>query len=183
MGEEEKIGEILDFWFSQPQKWWLKERDFDLTIRNRFEADLVQAVHGRYDPWKKTARGTLALIILLDQFSRNMYRDSPKAFSQDGLALEACKAGMKKGLDTKLSDQERAFFYMPLMHSENLEDQKESLKRFASLGEAQSEGNKYALLHYRIIERFGRYPHRNKILGRPSTPEEIEFLKQPGSSF
>ncbi|MBF8302770.1 MAG: hypothetical protein HW396_1051, partial [Candidatus Dadabacteria bacterium] len=154
---------------------------------------LELAVGGKLKSWENTPRGTLALIILLDQFSRNIYRGTAKAFSQDSLALYVCLRGIEKGFDKRLHPVERLFLYMPLEHSEDLEMQKKSVEYFSmleklfpappSLASMVSEFKKYAGMHYVIIERFGRFPHRNEILGRKSTPEEIEFLKQPGSSF
>jgi uncharacterized protein (DUF924 family) len=130
---------------------------------------------------------------LLDQFSRNIYRGTAKAFSQDSLALDVCLRGIEKGFDKRLHPVERLFFYMPLEHSEDLEMQKKSVEYFSvlektftstpSLVSIISEFKNYAEKHYVIIERFGRFPHRNEVLGRESTPQEIEFLKQPGSSF
>jgi uncharacterized protein (DUF924 family) len=195
----EKIREILHFWFgkdpSHPEehseRWWKKDPKFDETIRRRFGEDLHKAVRGEYEEWKNSPNGNLAWIILLDQFSRNMFRDKPEAFAQDELAREACRQGVQKGFDKKLTPIERVFFYMPLMHSEHRSDHQLSLELFQRLEqeapremeEALANNYHYALRHAEIIERFGRYPHRNKILGRPSTAEELEFLKQPGSSF
>lgn len=173
--------------------WWAKDRKTDEYIRRNFESDLTDAGEGRLREWEETPRGTLALIILLDQFSRNIYRDTPRAFSQDTQALEAAVNGVEKGFDMGLHPVMRVFFYMPFMHSEDLEMQKRSTALFGSLereftsppelARVLSTNRDYAERHYAIIKRFGRYPHRNKILGRESTPEEIEFLKEPGSSF
>jgi uncharacterized protein (DUF924 family) len=173
--------------------WWAKEQVTDEYIRKNFEGDLIAATEGRLREWERTPRGTLALIILLDQFSRNMYRETPRAFSQDTLALEIAMSGIEKGFDKGLHPVMKVFFYMPFMHSEDMEMQKRSLALFGSLemeftspgdlAEMLSSNRDYAERHYAIINRFGRYPHRNKILGRESTPEEVEFLKQPGSSF
>jgi len=143
------------------------------------------------DGWAETPRGCLALIILLDQFSRNIFRGSPEAFSQDKKARETLQSALARGLDKQLHDVEKWFFYMPLMHSENFGDQKDSVAIFKRLIEecvpalelALAPSHDYAVRHFDIVKRFGRYPHRNKILGRISTPEEVEFLKQPGSSF
>lgn len=199
-----KVEEILEFWFGRLEKddvpsqekqkmWWKKDKSVDNFIKKEFEGCIIKAVSGDVDDWLKTPKGMLAFIIVLDQFSRNIYRDIPKAFSQDKLALRVCLEGIKKGFDKGLHPVARMFFYMPFMHSEDLEDQKKSLERLTILEEEFSKNleirdllvnsKKYAQMHFDIIERFRRYPHRNRILGRVSTPEEIEFLKQPGSSF
>lgn len=195
---------ILDFWFGDlkdggvpPREisriWWAKDLTVDEYIRKNFEADLIKAGEGKLRGWEWTPVGTLAMIILLDQFSRNIYRDKPEAFSRDSRALDIASRGIQNGFDKVLHPVMRIFFYMPFMHSENIEIQKRSLglyrgleKEFRSppdLAEMLSSCLDYAEKHYAIIERFGRYPHRNLILGRESTPEEEEFLKQPGSSF
>lgn len=196
--------EILDYWFGQLKenegssieyykKWFAKDEKVDHFIKTNFESDLQQAIDGHLKNWEETPRGTLALIILLDQFSRNIYRGSPKAFAQDHLALQLCLKGIEKAFDTKLHPVEKLFFYMPLEHSEAPEMQKKSVELFSTMEELfssshnlsyiVSEFKKYADMHYVIIERFGRFPHRNEVLRRKSTPEEVEFLKQPGSSF
>lgn len=195
----EKSEEILAFWFGEDpehpmkdsSKWWKKDPAFDREIQQKFEADLKRATRGEYDHWKETPRPCMAFIILLDQFSRNIYRDTPNAFAQDPLSLEACLKGMEKGLDRELTPIQRPFFYMPMMHSEDMEVHRRSLQTYQQLAEEGPDDLKktleanydYAGRHAKIIERFGRYPHRNAILGRESTAEEIEFLKEPGSSF
>lgn len=200
----EKQSRILDFWFGDlkdgevpPQElsrmWWAKNRDIDEYIRKNFENDLLSAVKGELGDWESTPRGTLALIILLDQFSRNMYRDTPRAFSQDTQALSTAEKGIEKGFDKGLHPVMRVFFYMPFMHSESKDMQNRSMALFGALekdftsprelAEMLSDNMEYAERHRAIIEHFGRFPHRNRILGRESTTEEIEFLKQPGSSF
>ncbi|MCI0481529.1 MAG: DUF924 domain-containing protein, partial [Candidatus Dadabacteria bacterium] len=153
----------------------------------------INAREDKLREWEKTPRGTLALIILLDQFSRNILRDTPGAFSHDPQALETAAKGIEKGFDKVLHPVMRVFFYMPFMHSENLDMQERSITLFGALerdfpsppglGKMLSSNRDYAERHYAVVKRFGRYPHRNKILGRESSPEEIEFLKQPGSSF
>jgi uncharacterized protein (DUF924 family) len=200
----ERQSRILSFWFGNlndgevpPEElsrmWWAKELRTDEYIRQNFETDLIDASEGGLREWEKTPLGTLALIILLDQFSRNIYRDTPRAFSQDTLALEIAMSGIEKGFDKGLHPVMKVFFYMPFMHSENPEMQKKSLSLFMALerdftsppalARVLSTNRDYAERHYTTITRFGRYPHRNRILGRKSTPEEIEFLKEPGSSF
>jgi len=196
----DRIEEILHFWFGDLQNLNLKERlklwfgggeETDGRIRDKFESDLLRAIRGDYARWEETPRGSLALILLLDQFSRNIYRDTPRAFAQDAMALGVCLRGINQGKDLALHPIERAFFYLPLEHSENLDNQQQSVRAFESLVPSAPEEMKgtfeefldYAIRHYEIIKRFGRFPHRNEILGRPSTEEEKEFLTQPGSSF
>ena len=194
--------QVLDFWFGgdgsdgeiasrQSKLWWGKSPQTDETIRQQFEADLQALVSGHHPSWLETPRGCLAAIIVLDQFSRNMYRDSAQSFAQDGLALTLCRDGVDKGVDTQLRPIERVFFYMPLEHAESMEMQNRSVAAFEQLRDEVPDEDKklfsgfvdFAERHRVIIERFDRYPHRNKILGRESTAEEIEFLKQPGSGF
>lgn len=189
-----KAQEILDFWFGdatgfRPQ-WFKKDPAFDDAIRAKFREDLERAIEGEYDDWAQSAEGRIALIVLLDQFSRNLFRGSPKSWSQDPKALELTREGIEKGHDQELSQLQRFFFYLPLEHSEDLAVQNESVAQYTALvddypaPESPARGGlDYAERHHVIIERFGRFPHRNEILGRESTPEEIEFLKQPGSSF
>ncbi len=202
--DKDKQARILDFWFGNivnaavpppelSRMWWAKDKKTDQYIRDNFEPGLISAREGRLQEWENTPLGTLALIILLDQFSRNIYRDTPGAFSQDGQALGIAARGIKKGFDRELPPVMRVFFYMPFMHSEDLEMQERSIALFGALerdftsppelAKMLSSNRDYAERHYAIIERFGRYPHRNGILGRESSPEEIEFLKEPGSSF
>jgi uncharacterized protein (DUF924 family) len=196
--------EILNYWFGtlgedeMPSSgyytmWFAKKDDVDQYIKINFEEDLKSASEGKLKGWENTPLGALALILLFDQFPRNMYRGTVKAFSQDSLALEVCLRGINKGFDKKLHPVERLFFYMRLQHSESLEMQRKSVKSFSNLEKlfppphplaAMISGFKeYADKHCVIIARFGRFPHRNEILGRASMPEEIEFLKEPGSSF
>lgn len=202
--QSRRQGLILNFWFGElrdgevpPESlrkmWWTKDKDIDYYIRSNFGSDLVRAKNEELSGWESYPKGALALIILLDQFSRNIYRGTPEAFSQDKQALRIAQNGIERGFDKELHPVERTFFYMPLMHSEDLNIQIESLKLFGELERSFASrpelagmltGNrKYAERHCEIIERFGRYPHRNEILGRESTYEELEFLKKPGSSF
>jgi uncharacterized protein (DUF924 family) len=199
MNGDPKIKTILSFWFGddhvQPLKnselWWKKDPELDREVRERFADDLQRAIRGELDSWKATPEGRLSLILLLDQFSRNIHRDTPQAFSQDPLALELCLDGLKSGMDRKLKPVQRWFFYMPMMHTEDRGIQRRAVETFESLAreaptplqEALRGAHDYAERHAAVIERFGRFPHRNAILGRPSTPEEIEFLKLPGSRF
>jgi uncharacterized protein (DUF924 family) len=192
--------DVLRFWIGEPgdpplakaASWWKKDDAFDREITERFKDTLERGVRGELADWAKTPRGRLALVILYDQFSRNMFRGTPRSFAQDPLALDIAKQALAAGDDRVVSPTETFFFLMPLMHAEDLALQKECIERFTKLRDAAPEGDvraacdnsvKYAGLHMAIIERFGRFPHRNAILGRASTDEEVEFLKQPGSSF
>lgn len=175
--------EVLTFWFKEiePRKWWIVDPAFDELLRRRFLGLLQQAAAGELFAWRLSAKGRLAEVIVLDQFSRNIFRGAPQAFSQDPQALILSQEGVARGILETLSEVERSFLLMPYMHSESrlVHAQAEVLfKRFAQPGSYEFE-----LKHKAIIDRFGRYPHRNKILGRVPSEEEIEFLKQPGSSF
>jgi uncharacterized protein (DUF924 family) len=173
--------DVLQFWFADPARWWRKDPAFDAEIRTRFQ-DLHRAVaRGAHEDWRATPRGALAYVVVLDQFSRNMYRDTAGMFAGDAQAVAAARAAVDRGDDRALADTERMFLYMPLMHSEQLADQERCVDLFRALG--RSSELKYAEQHRDIVRRFGRFPHRNQLLGRASTPDEVEFLKQPGSSF
>ncbi|MCA1993504.1 MAG: DUF924 domain-containing protein [Coleofasciculus sp. S288] len=189
-----RTDEILEFWFGKPDDaeygkrrkvWFTKNPDFDQDVRSRFLNDYQQAVVGQLDDWKATPQGCLALIILLDQFPRNMFRGQPQAFASDSQALAYAQHAVNQGFDQELLPIQRWFIYMPFEHSENLNDQRQCVELFSTLKEYPecTSGVDYAYRHLRVIERFGRFPHRNEILGRETTPEEAEFLKQPGSSF
>lgn len=175
--------EILKFWFeeSEPAQWWKKDESFDQVIIERFSGIHCQAARCELFEWRKTAHGRLAEIIVLDQFSRNMFRDSPLSFAHDPLALALAQEAISSGTEKSLNQSERSFLYMPFMHSESLKIHKIAVSLFTENGNQRSLD--FELRHKNIIEQFGRYPHRNKILGRKSTDEEIEFLKQPGSGF
>lgn len=175
--------EILDFWFEEidPSYWFSKDLYFDEQVRTRFFETYKQALTGKTSMWRSTPRGRLAEVILLDQFPRNMFRDKPESFASDSLALHLSKEAVRLGEDQKLSSVEKSFLYMPYMHSEDRATHIEALHLFSQPG---LEYNlKFELKHKVIIDRFGRYPHRNRVLGRASTAEEIEFLKGPDSSF
>jgi uncharacterized protein (DUF924 family) len=193
---------ILDFWFganpddgAMPKEraklWWSKNKEVDDEIRRRFENHVGMAISGELNDWLSTPRGRLALIILTDQFPRNIYRDTARAFSCDAQALTWCIEGLERGFDRDLRPIERVFFYLPLEHAESLEHQELSVQCFSELItivlaeqiNTFEEYLDYAIRHRQIIQRFGRFPHRNKILGRESTPEELAFLAEPGSSF
>ena len=175
--------EILKFWFEElePKQWWVKDFELDQLIIARFSEIHDRAARCELAGWRKNASGRLAEIIVLDQFSRNMCRGSPLSFAYDPLALALSQEAISAGADQLLSPVERNFIYMPFMHSESLQIHEEAVELFRRNGQ---QGNfEYELKHKVIIERFGRYPHRNEVLGRASTADEIEFLQQPGSSF
>jgi len=173
---------ILNFWFEEiePRMWWKVDADFDNRIRHRFLPLMEQAACGELYEWRSEPKGRLAEIIVLDQFSRNVYRDTPKAFAQDVLALVLAQEAIAAGTDT-LSPIERAFLYLPFMHSESKPIHEWAVRLYRDNG--LQDNYEFELRHKAIIDRFGRYPHRNAILGRVSTAEELEFLKQPGSRF
>ncbi|WP_375748615.1 DUF924 family protein [Vibrio sp. HN007] len=177
--------QIIDFWFKElePKQWWIKDFEFDQMIQSRFGDLHNQAKAGELFHWRETALGSLAEVIVLDQFSRNIYRDTPESFACDAMALALSQFAVSKGLDSELPQTQRVFLYMPFMHSESKLIHIEAVKLFESLG-PEGKGNlDFEYKHKAIIDRFGRYPHRNQILGRESTEEEIEFLKQPNSGF
>jgi uncharacterized protein (DUF924 family) len=175
--------DILSFWFSEQvrAKWFVRDDGFDAELLGRFGALLPKAKRGELAHWAENPDGALALVILLDQLSRNVHRGTPEAFAADPLALSTAKHAIAQGYDLRLTPEERGFLYMPFEHSEVLADQDSGVALFEALG--SEEPLDYMRRHRDIIARFGRFPHRNAILGRSSTAEEIEFLKQPGSSF
>ena len=175
--------DVCDFWFQEidPKKWWVKSHDFDELVRHRFSDVHARAVYCELFPWRETPAGRLAEIIVLDQFSRNIYRDRPESFANDALALALSQAAIDSGADKALKAKEKSFLYMPFMHSESLHIHKTAVQLFDQ--EGLEDYYNFELKHVAIIERFGRYPHRNGILGRDSTPEELEYLRQPGSGF
>jgi uncharacterized protein (DUF924 family) len=198
----ERIEHVLAYWFGPSprggeidprirERWFKKSDATDAEIRSLFENDYRTLLEGNDEAWRSTPEGALAYVIVLDQFGRNMHRDTPKMYAGDRKALRAAEDVIERGLDASLAPAERWFLYMPFMHSEELADQRRCVELFTALGEtspedfrAQSEGAlDYAHQHAVIVERFGRFPHRNAILGRPSTDEELAFLKEPGSSF
>ncbi|KAL7528941.1 hypothetical protein ACHAXR_002710 [Thalassiosira sp. AJA248-18] len=175
--------EVLTFWFGDlsPADWFKSDKALDATIRDKYQDLLEQASACELDEWRTTADRSVAEIIVLDQFSRNIYRNMPQAFAQDSLALALAQEAIAKGFDEKLDPQKLSFLYMPFMHSESSVIHERAMELFQAPGlEDQLEFEKQ---HRAIIERFGRYPHRNKILGRESTSEEKDFLEEPGSSF
>mgnify|MGYP002637860950 CR=1 FL=1 len=175
--------QVLKFWFeeTEPSQRFKKDEDFDRLIVERFSDIHQQAVQCELFKWRANAHGRLAEIIVLDQFSRNMYRDTPLAFAYDPLALALAQEAVAAGADKTLSQQESSFLYMPYMHSESLPIHEVATELFSHNGTQNSLD--YEHKHRAIIERFGRYPHRNTVLGRTSTPEELAFLEQPGSGF
>ncbi len=175
--------EVLRFWFVEisPVAWWKVDAAFDAGLAARFSALHTAAGAGELHAWRRDPRGRLAEIIVLDQFSRNLFRGQAAAFACDPTALVLAQEAVAGRHDATLSTQERAFLYMPYMHSESRSIHQEAERLFSSLG--MPENHDSALRHKAIVDRFGRYPHRNAVLGRQSTPEEIEFLKQPGSRF
>jgi uncharacterized protein (DUF924 family) len=174
---------VLSFWFTEltPEQWWVKDETLDQRIRERFSDIHAQAAQCELFTWRRTARGRLAEIIVLDQFSRNLFRDSALAFAHDSLALALAQEAVGSGADQALAAVERSFLYMPYMHSESLVIHEEAVRLFTENGIQNNLD--FEFQHKAIIEKFGRYPHRNKILRRESTAEELAFLQQPGSSF
>lgn len=192
--------DVIRFWLGEPgapplasaDRWFKKDEVLDREIKERFEPVLERGVRGELASWETTPRGRLALVLVYDQLSRNMYRGTASAFAQDELARAVAMKALDAGDERSLTPIETSFLLMPFMHAEDLGLQKRCVEGFAKLhDEATDEGlranfessAKYARMHAAIIERFGRFPHRNAIVGRPSTSEEVDFLKQPGSSF
>ncbi|QCP48757.1 DUF924 domain-containing protein [Trinickia violacea] len=187
--------DVLDFWFGTPgsaefgtdrKLWFKRDAAFDARLRERFGATLATALAGGHDDWQRTPLGALALVVVLDQFSRNCHRGSPRAFETDAKAVQVARRMVETGADRRLpSTHHRAFAYLPFEHDESIESQRESIRLFGELEREAGDAGylDYAHRHARIIERFGRFPHRNAVLGRQSTDEEIAFLREPGSSF
>lgn len=174
---------ILSFWFKEiePKQWFVKDLSFDQLLIERFSDIHKKASQCELYDWRTTAEGCLAEVIILDQFSRNMFRDKANAFASDPLALALAQSAIAAGKDKDLTPTQRTFLYMPFMHSESLKVHDVAVKLFTDNG---IQGNlDFEIKHRDIIEKYGRYPHRNAVLGRESSPEEIEFLAQPGSSF
>jgi len=175
--------QVLDFWFKEitPQQWWVKDKNFDQAILTRFADIHQQANAGELSHWRETPQGRLAEIIVLDQFSRNMFRDTPKAFASDTLALVLSQVALQANAHKQLAKNECSFLFMPYMHSESLKVHDMALGIFEE--HCSQDNYEFEIKHRDIIKQFGRYPHRNIILGRDSSSKEITFLKQPGSSF
>ena len=175
--------EVLDFWFEQldSRRWFAADPALDALITERFSALLAQARVGELWAWRNTAQGRLAEILVIDQFSRNIHRGKPQAFDADPVALVLAQEAVTQGADQQLAVVQRAFLYMPYMHSESALVHEQALQLFDQPG--LEHNLSFERQHKAIIDRFGRYPHRNAVLGRSSTDEEIAFLQQPGSSF
>ena len=189
-----RVEDILNFWFGPPEGteygksrsvWFSKRVEFDQEIRDRFLGDYEQAAAGQLNHWQHLSVSCLALILLLDQFPRNLFRQTPKAFATDPQALAVAKYAIAQKFDQQLLPVQRWFIYLPFEHSENLADQQISLELWSQLQDdpESADAITYALRHQEVIQRFGRFPHRNQILGRETTPAEAEFLQQPGSQF
>ena len=181
--EDAEMRAVLDFWLLQtgPEKWFSRDDALDEEIRVKFSALHERAVAGELAHWRGTPQGCLGEIIVLDQFSRNLYRDDPRAYAADGQAQKVMTLALARGFDDGMSKDERRFLYMPLQHSEEAADQSTSVELFRALED--DDTFKFTLRHQEIIARFGRFPHRNTDLGRESTTEEITFLQEPDSSF
>jgi uncharacterized protein (DUF924 family) len=175
------MNEVLAFWFSHRERWWRGGADFDEEIRRHFGSLHAEIVGGKHEDWRETPAGALAYVIVLDQFSRNMFRGDARAYRSDDRALAASREALARGDDGAMSTDERTFLCMPFMHSEDLADQERGVALFGASGDVESL--RAAERHRDVIRRFGRFPHRNALLGRLSTAEEIAFLKEPGSSF
>ena len=175
--------EVIQFWFEdiKPKQRFAKDAEFDKLIKLRFEQLHKRAIQGLLYLWREHPLDALAEVIILDQFSRNMFRDSPEAFAHDNLALVLAQEAIRRKMDAELDIKKRAFLYMPFMHSESSEIHEIALYLFDRPG--LEDNYNYELKHKKIIDQFGRYPHRNEILERKSSPEELEFLSQSGSSF
>ena len=187
------IDDVWQFWFgtldeagqARPEvakRWFTKDAAFDTEVRTRFAALHAAVAGGEHEAWRATMRGAVAYVIVLDQFPRNMFRDTPAMFATDAQALAAAKDAVARGLDREAPLAARAFLYLPYMHSEALADQ-DACVAFFTGNPAFANNLDFAERHRAIIRRFGRFPHRNAVLGRPSTPEEEAFLREPGSSF
>ncbi|MEM9091595.1 MAG: DUF924 family protein [Cyanobacteria bacterium P01_F01_bin.53] len=190
---------ILDFWFTEAnapnyghyrKAWFIKDDAFDQQIRRQFLSDYEKAAAGENEAWKTQPESAVALLLLLDQFPRNLFRGDPRSFATDPQALSVAQHLVTTGTDKGLIAAHRFFIYVPFEHSENMEHQnqcvalmEELIQDVPDLEEGLKGGLDYAIRHREVVERFGRFPHRNEILGRASTAEEVEFLKQPGSRF
>jgi uncharacterized protein (DUF924 family) len=201
-GERMRPEDLISFWIGplEPDgcasaehsaRWWSKDPEFDAQIASRFGETVRALARGERESWRSEARSLLAYVIGLDQFTRNKYRDTPAAFASDPLALAAAQAGLQTGFDHALAVQERVFLYMPFMHSEDLVDQDRCVALFRQLADAADGrmrdvleyNHRFAVAHRNIVAVYGRFPHRNGILGRVSTADELAFLQRPGSSF
>jgi len=190
--------DVLEFWFGSSddpfervEAWWTADPEFDEQVRRRFETDVERAAAGELEDWKERPKGTVAFVIVLDQFSRNIYRDTAEMYAHDELALETALDAVERGVDGELEPIERQFLYMPLMHAEDRAIQRRSVELFDRLRreapdpqrEAFDNAYDFAVKHREIVDRFGRFPHRNEILDRESTDEERAFLDEHGRGF
>ena len=175
--------DIIDFWFAECSKarWFESTPEFDLEIEARFRGLYEDATAGELERWRDSADGCLALCLLLDQFPRNLFRGDARAFATDAMALDVASHALARGFDQALSPERRLFLYLPFEHSEDLAHQNRCVALIKDLDDPRLLD--YAVRHQQIVERFGRFPHRNRILGRATTPEEAAFLEQPDSSF
>ncbi|RYY89388.1 MAG: DUF924 domain-containing protein [Chitinophagaceae bacterium] len=175
--------QVLNFWFKDiaPDQWWAVDPAFDALIKERFLSTLQQAIQGELHTWRHAPQGRLAEVIVLDQFSRNIFRNMPQAFAQDPMALALAQEAVAAAAHEALAPTECTFLLLPFMHSESRVIHEAAERLFKAF--APASNHEFELKHKAIIDRFGRYPHRNAILGRASTQEEIDFLKQPGSGF
>ena len=172
--------DVLRFWREAgPDKWYAKDEVFDAHVRATFLATYEAAADGKLAPWEATAEGALALVIVLDQFPRNMFRGDARAFAADATARAVANRALKRGYDQDVSAEERGFLFLPFMHSEDVNDQQRCVELYRAAGD---ENLKYALEHAEVIRRFGRFPHRNAVLGRTTTPQEQAFLDEGGFS-
>lgn len=181
--EAGSIEEVLSFWFGPEAEahWFAKDEAFDAALRRRLGGLAAAAAGGQLDDWAGTARGALALVILLDQLPRNLHRGRADAFAQDAKARAVASRAVNLRLDQSLTPRERLFLYLPFEHGESLADQERAVALIGALDDA--EQTDYAVRHREVVRRFGRFPHRNRALGRESTPEEVAFLAGPNSSF
>ena len=183
MTDSTQPNQVLDFWFIQHSAadWFSKNSAFDQAIAEQFLSTYWQAAAGELQAWRHTAAGRLAEIIVLDQFARNLFRDQPQQFAADAVALILAQEAIAQGFDQQLAPQQRLFLYMPYMHSESVAIHQQAVELFTALGLPDNLDFEYK--HQAIIDRFGRYPHRNALLGRPSSAEELAFLQHPNSGF
>jgi uncharacterized protein (DUF924 family) len=183
--DRDVVGRVLDFWFAPGAEvhWFKRSEAFDRAVRDALADDHERAAAGAYDGWSESARGALALVLLLDQVPRNLFRGDARAFATDGRALAVARHALERGFDRRLATQaQRMFLYLPLEHSERLADQEDCCRLMAVLDE-NDKWAEFAEKHHEVIARFGRFPHRNAALGRESSAAETVFLTQPGSSF
>ncbi|MBN66567.1 MAG: hypothetical protein CMM94_03250 [Rickettsiales bacterium] len=175
--------DIIEFWFApgMETRWFTKDAALDHEIKERFLLTYRQGRDGELDGWKSEARPALALILLLDQFPRNIFRDDPRAFATDAQALAVVRYGLQNGYDNEYTPSQCQFFYMPMMHSELLDDQEHSVDLYQRLG--LEEAYDYAIQHRNVVAEYDRFPHRNAILGRPNSPAEERYLQSPDAGF